>query len=270
MAKGTKLSDFEKGEIRALKRVRKSQQEISKALGRSKIVICYYFKSPNKYGTRKPTGRTEKLSSLFKRRIVCEVKKKTSSTLKILKSLVDAHCSTKIIWRHLNNEKNRHKKRIHCPRSTMKHKEKQLEYARQYQTMSAREWRNVVSSDEKKFVLNGLDGFQRYWHAQNFPKENYSARHSRRGSLMIWGCFSSSGKQTTIFHWLTKSNRLYGDPKWFISRTRRVLSIWRRMDFSADNAVIHNASITKKSCLNKNIRVLDHPAYYPDLNPMEN
>ena len=59
MAKGTKLSEFEKGEITAMKRVGKSQGEISKVLGRSKTVICNYLKSPNKYGTRKPTGRPE-------------------------------------------------------------------------------------------------------------------------------------------------------------------------------------------------------------------
>ena len=72
-----------------------------------------YLKSPNEYGTRKPTGRPEKLSLQFKRRIVCEVKKKTSSTSKILKSLEDASCSTRTIRRYLNNEKIEHKKRLH-------------------------------------------------------------------------------------------------------------------------------------------------------------
>ena len=89
-----------------LKRVGKSQREILKALGCSKTIICNYLKSPNKYGTRKPTGRPEKLSPQFNRRIVCKVKKKTWSSSKILKSLVDASCSTKTITRHLNNEKN--------------------------------------------------------------------------------------------------------------------------------------------------------------------
>ena len=74
MAKGSKLSEFEKGEITALKRVGKSQREIFKALGCSKTVICNYLKSPNEYGTRKPTDRPEKLSPQFKRRIVCKVK----------------------------------------------------------------------------------------------------------------------------------------------------------------------------------------------------
>ena len=130
MAKRTKLSEFEKSEITALKRVRKSPREISKALGCSKTVICNYLKSPNKYGTRKPTGRLEKLSPQFKRIIVRGVKKKkkkTSSTSKILKSLVDVTFSTRTIRRHLNNEKDKHKKRIHRPKLIMKYK--RLEYA---------------------------------------------------------------------------------------------------------------------------------------------
>ena len=43
MAKGTKLFEFEKDKITALKRVRKSQREISKALGCSKTVISNYL-----------------------------------------------------------------------------------------------------------------------------------------------------------------------------------------------------------------------------------
>ena len=70
MSKGTNLLDFGKGKITALKRVRKSQREILKVLGGSKTVICNYLKSPNKYGTRKSTGRPEKLSPQFKGRIV--------------------------------------------------------------------------------------------------------------------------------------------------------------------------------------------------------
>ena len=124
MVKGNKLSEFEKGEITALKRVGKSLREILKAFGRSKTVICNYLKSPNKYGIRKLTGRPEKLSPQFKRRNVREVKKKTSSTSKILKSLVDTPCSTRTIRRHLNDKKIKYQKRIHCPRLIMKLKEK--------------------------------------------------------------------------------------------------------------------------------------------------
>ena len=40
--------------------------------------------------------------------------------------------------------------------------------------------------------------------------------------------------------------------------------------FQQDNAAIHNASITKKYLLEQRIRLLDHPACSPDINPIEN
>ena len=160
MAKGIKLSECEKGQITALKRVGKSHREILKALGRNKTVICNYLKNPDKYGTRKPTSRPEKLSQQFKRRIVREVKKKISSTSTILKSLRDAPCSTRTIRRHLNNEKIKHKKIIHNPRLTMKHNEKRQEYARQYQTRMLKNGEKFVFTVEKKFTLDGPDGYQ--------------------------------------------------------------------------------------------------------------
>ena len=42
MAKGIKLSEFEKGEITDLKRVGKSQRKILKAIVHSKTFICNY------------------------------------------------------------------------------------------------------------------------------------------------------------------------------------------------------------------------------------
>ena len=50
MVKGTELSVFEKGEIRALKISERN-------FVRNKTVICNHLKSPNKYGTRKLAGR---------------------------------------------------------------------------------------------------------------------------------------------------------------------------------------------------------------------
>ena len=137
---------------------------------RSKDAVKLFSAITWKVQTRKPTGGPVKLSSQFKRRIVHEVKMKTSPTSKILKSLVDAPCSARTIRRHLNNEKIKHKKRIHRPRLTMKHKGKRLDYSRQYQTISVKEWWKVVFSDEKKFNLDGPDGFQKYWHTKKISR----------------------------------------------------------------------------------------------------
>ena len=91
MAKGTKLSEFEKGKITALKRAGKSEREILKALEGSKTIICNYLKNPNKYRKRKPTDRLEKLPPQFKRRIVHEVKKENIVNIKNIE--ISSGCS---------------------------------------------------------------------------------------------------------------------------------------------------------------------------------
>ena len=63
----------------------------------------------------------------------------------------------------------KHKKRIPCPRLTMKHKEKRLQYARQYQTMNAKEWRKVFL-EGKKFSLNDPDMVFRSTGTQKIPR----------------------------------------------------------------------------------------------------
>ena len=130
------------------------------------------------------------------------------STSKILKCQVDAPCSTWTIRRYLNNEKIKHKKRIHCPPLTMKHKEKWLKYVHQYQTMSAKEWQKVVFSNEKKFNLDGSDGFQKYWHAKNFLEQNYSTRYSGGGFLIIW---EASHRQENLDYNLSAVNKKAAD-----------------------------------------------------------
>ena len=84
MSKGTNSSKVEKGDIIAVKRVGKSPRGFSKALGRSKTVICNYLKCPNKYGTIKPTDKPEKILPQFKRRLFREVKIKKYLNIRII------------------------------------------------------------------------------------------------------------------------------------------------------------------------------------------
>ena len=129
----------------------------------------------------------------------------------------------------------------------MKHKVKRLEYARQYQTMSAKEWQKVVFSAEKKYNLDGSDDFEKYWHAKKFQ-----LRITQQGIVeedLLWsgGAFSSSGKlklqfvsgrQKALFH-----VKMLNDLS-FAQEGRRLYR--KEWVFQQDNVVTHNASITKK------------------------
>ena len=147
MAKRTKLSEFVKGDITALKRIGKSQREIPKVLGRSKTITCNYLKSLN---NKKTDWQARKIITTIQEKNCSWSKKENFVNIKNIE--ISCGCS------------------LHRPSLTMKQKEKQLEYVRQYQTTSTKEWRKVVFSDEKKFNLDGPGGFQKYWHAKKLSK----------------------------------------------------------------------------------------------------
>ena len=148
----------------------------------------------------------------------CSRSKKKTSTSKIFKSLVDAPCSTRTIWRHLNNEKIKHKKRIHCPRLTMKHKE--------YRTMGAKE------RTKKKIKFKRSRWLSEILAQKKFPEENCS-RHFGGGSLKIWGAFSSSRKLKQQFVSGQQKAADYVKMLNDLSLAQEGCRLWKRMDFSA-------------------------------------
>ena len=47
------------------------------------------------------------------------------------------------------------------------HETSDLQFSSDYQTWDVDKWKKVLFLDEKKFKLDGPDGFQRYWHAKD-------------------------------------------------------------------------------------------------------
>lgn len=57
----------------------------------------------------------------------------------------------------------------------------------------------MIFSDEKKFNLDGPDGYAYYWRDLRKEPQYFSRRNFGGGSLMIWGAFSSLGTLELAF-----------------------------------------------------------------------
>ncbi|GBL69355.1 hypothetical protein AVEN_198074-1 [Araneus ventricosus] len=63
------------------------------------------------------------------------------------------------------------------------------------------EWTSVIFSDEKRFDLDGPDGFHYYWHCLKQKEQYYSTRQQGGGSLIAVGF---GGRSSLVFIKITK------------------------------------------------------------------
>jgi len=54
-------------------------------------------------------------------------------------------------------------------------------------------WESIIFSDEKKWNLDGPDGFQHYWRDIPKPPRTTKRRQAGGGSVMVWAAFSARG-----------------------------------------------------------------------------
>jgi len=149
------------------------------------------------------------------------------------------------------------------------HKDARLEFARNHRDW-VEEWKTVVFSDEKKFNLDGPDGFQYYFHDLRMEERVLGRRHSRAGSVMVWAAISSRGEVgLEILEGIQTAQR-YLD---LLQRqVNNIVALFpdEQWTFQHDNAPIHTARIVNTWMNNNNINVLEWPALSPDLNIIEN
>lgn len=81
-----------------------------------------------------------------------------------------------------------------CTIDDGKHEEKRLEWGMEKISWNVEKWKQVVFTDEKKFNMDGPDGFRNYWHDLRRERRIFSKRQNGGGSLMVWGGLSSKGK----------------------------------------------------------------------------
>jgi transposase len=182
---------------------------------------------------------------------------------------VDVHKST--MSRYLKAIKVKRRKINFKPELTEKHKKERLNFAEKFISYDS-EWRNVWFSDEKKFNLDGPDGYNYYWSLDGTSnnKIKFSKTRSPKGSVMIWGAINFSFKIDLVimegkFNSI-KYCEMLGDN--FICKAHNFQG--NDFIFQQDNASIHTSKYSREVLEEENINTLDWPARSPDLNPIEN
>ncbi|GBO08049.1 Transposable element Tc3 transposase [Araneus ventricosus] len=148
-------------------------------LNRSRTVIYNFLKNPGKYGQQRHTGRPSSVSLCEKRMITRQAcfKKQTSKEIKL--AMQCSNCSMSFTKR----KKVRYGKLMTQPPLTKVHKRLRVEFAKKCITMG-KKW-DVIFSDEKKFNLDGPNGFRYFWYDLRKEKEIFSKRTFGGGSVMV-------------------------------------------------------------------------------------
>lgn len=193
MPRGTILNDEEKAKITAYKDCGLSDREIARKIRRSNTVIHNFLKLGGNYGKNANHAHNKKLTARQIRLIEHEATKKKLVSSQIVAKL-DLPVTSRRVRQILNANPNiSFKKRCKKPPLTDAHKTERLNFAESHIRWTA-EWRKVLFSDEKKFNLDGPDGFQSYWHDKRLPVDVRMSRNFGGGSVMVWAGFSASGK----------------------------------------------------------------------------
>ena len=269
MGAGKRLSEFEKGQIVALKGQGKSNREIGRLLLRSHKVIDSFLKLGDNYGAKKSTGRPRSISPRTQRQLIRGLVVDQSST-RNLKNDLKLTCNQSTIWRSISRtglvQNSKAEKK---PVLSAKHKLCRLNFAKSHITFGNKQY-EVIFTDEKSLCLDGPHGLHNYWRYKTGLKQVATQRQTRGGGLMLWAGVSSNGKTDLCF---IKGNI---DSKGYTNNLDAYLlpvaeliagSNWILLQ---DNATIHTQKWTRQWLSENNIKTIDWPARSPDLNIIEN
>eukprot|EP00644_Phytophthora_capsici_P005619 jgi/Phyca11/38149/gw1.2.122.1 len=198
MPRGKRLSAEEIGRVKAHFADGKSKRWIARAIGRSVNAVFNALQPPKLPKSLKRQGRRPKCTKRLVRQVLRLATVKKLSSKRISEAI--GHVLRPSTVRKLLNSSTIAKwiKRKPSPAIKPNHKVARAAFAAKFLSKT-HIWRRVIFSDEKKFNLDGPDGYQYYWHDVRNDQEIFSKRASGGGSVMVWAGMNYFGKTEIAF-----------------------------------------------------------------------
>lgn len=245
MPRGRVLNEEEKAKIVAYKDMGLSNRQIAKKIKRSHHAVNNFINLSENYNKNHPKGGNKKIT----RRQHSSILRLASSgvpTARQIRTELELPVTTRRVQQILSKSgRFRWKKMITKPPLTEKHKSARLKFAKDHMTWDA-EWENVIFSDEKKFNLDGPDGFKYYWHDLTKKDSIAMSRNFGGGTVMVWAAFCFHGKTPICFITAKMNARNYEDLLEDILIEFSEGLPTENWIFQQDNAAIHTARSVKQ------------------------
>lgn len=270
MGHGKALTKEQKGVILALSRELVPERRIAEHISKSKTAVHNFLWAQTNPKTRKPAGRKKIVSNTMARSLLRHASTGNYSARQ-LRDLLDLPVSVRRVQQLLLNSANlKYKKMKSAPLMTEKHKDDRYKWACEHVSWTIQEWRQVVFSDEKRFCLDGPDGFAFYWQDLRQEPRIFSKRQQGGQAIMVWAAMTYNGLSNMCLTSDNMDSIMYCN----ILGTEMLRFAHESASdtflFQQDGASVHRSNYTLDWLDSNDVYLLPWPAKSPDLNPIEN
>lgn len=269
MGRNKVLNEKEKTEINLPHSMGLNILQISKKVRRSRCAIRNFIQNKDTYGNNF-VGRTKTAVTERESRRIWKKASNSIQTCREIQQELNVNASLRTVQRIIKRNQNLKRMKLkRKPPLKNHHKVARVTFAENHVSWT-NQWNNVVFSDEKKFNLDGPDGYNYYFHDLRKEEIILSRRQHGGGSIMVWGAITSNGPIDLVILRGRQTGVMYKEM--LQNQKSRIIQKLGRQSFifQQDNAAIHTARVVKEWFQDQNMDVLDWPAISPDLNIIEN
>ena len=256
-----------------------SHCQIQAKTGLGKGTVGRISKEEEENKENHPGGHPSKLSICDKQSILCQI---TTGKLdnavqatQFINSINSNPVSSQTVRQTLKEAGLHSATKKKVPMLKSGHREKRLKFARYHENWTVEDWKRVLWSDETKINQIGSDGKVYVWKILGEPLSDHittpTVKHGGGNNLMVWGCMGWNGVGKLIEVQEKMDAKQYCEilEEGVVESFEKLKMEEGQQYFQQDNDTKHTSQLAKTWFSDNDIVVIDWPAQFPDLNPIE-